>query len=189
MHFQPTSALAVSGIALYFCLYLVDMACNNTNKMTIKGFTLIEMMVVLLIVAILAAMAIPTFLPITARKQVNHALEIPEVYKRLIKSYYQMNRKFPDSNETVGMPESHLLISNTVRSVTLENGAMHIELGNRVIRELDGKIVSVQPLVVIGSPESPMDWACGYAAAPEGMEKAGENRTDIDRRYAPAACR
>lgn len=165
------------------------MADNNTNTMNARGFTLIEMMVVLLIIAILAAMAIPAYLPITARKQVNHALELPEVYKRLIKIYYQTSKKFPDANDAVGMPEPHFLISNTVRSVTLENGAMHIELGNRVIRELDGKIVTVQPLVVSGSPESPMDWTCGYAAAPEGMEKVGENRTDIDRRFAPAACR
>lgn len=153
------------------------------------GFSLMEMMVVLLIIAILAAMAIPTYLPVTARKQVNHALEIPEVYKLSIKTYYRMKKAFPESNEVIGMPDADKLISNTVRSVALENGAMHVELGNRVIRELDGKILSIQPLVVTGSPGSPVDWACGYAAAPEGMEKVGENRTDIEKKFLPAACR
>lgn len=154
-----------------------------------SGFTMIEMMVVLLIIAILAAMAIPTYLPITARKQVNHALEIPEVYKLSVKTYYGMKKKFPESNETIGMPDANKLISNTVRSVTLENGVLHVELGNRVIRQLDGKILSIQPLVVSGSPASPIDWACGYAVAPSGMEKVGENKTNIERRFLPVGCR
>lgn len=156
--------------------------------MNIRGFSLIELMVVLLIIAILAAMMIPINLPLTGRKQIRHALEIPEAYKDTIRSYYLINGKFPESNTELGIPLPEQLISTTVTRMTLEEGAMHVELGNKVLKDLKGKIISIQPLVVIGSPTSPIDWVCAYALAPEGMEKVGENRTDVGRRFVPSDC-
>ncbi len=157
--------------------------------MNIKGFSLIELMVVLLIVAILAAMAIPVNILPKGRKQVLHALEIPESYKSAVTAYYRIRGKFPDSNEDLGIPLPDKLISTAVVRMTLEKGAMHVEMGNKVLEVLNGKIISVQPVVVTDSPNSPIDWVCAFAAAPEGMEKVGENRTTIGPKFAPSVCR
>jgi type IV pilus assembly protein PilA len=157
--------------------------------MKIAGFSMIELMVVLLVIAILAAFALPLNLPLTGRKQINHALEIPEAYKSKIRAYYRFHGKFPESNKELGIPQPDKLISTTVTSMTLEAGAMHVELGNKVLAELKGKIISVQPVVVPDSPGSPIDWVCAYAPAPEGMEKVGVNRTDVGKSFPPSACR
>lgn len=156
---------------------------------TITGFTLIELMVVLLVMAILAAMAIPINLPLTGRKQIHHALQIPEAYKGAIYAFYRKHGRFPETNEELDMPRPEQLISTTVTSMTLENGAMHVQLGNSVLNDLKGKIVTIQPLVVTGSSRSPIDWSCAYMVPPPGMEKVGENRTDVDRRFVPSGCR
>jgi len=159
------------------------------SPMNTKGFSLIELMVVLLIIAILAAMAIPVNTLPKGRKQVLHALEIPEAYKTAITTYYRFRGKFPESNETLGIPLPDKLISTSVVRMTLEKGAMHVELGNKVLPVLKGKIISVQPVVVTDSPNSPIDWVCAFAKAPEGMEKVGENKTNIGPRFAPSICR
>ena len=54
---------------------------------------------------------------------------------------------------------------------------------------LEGQIVTLQSIVVKGSPASPMSWRCGYHDVPKGMEPVGENRTSLDRRYLPTSCR
>lgn len=149
---------------------------------------MIELMVVLLVMAILAAMVIPINLPLTGRKQVNHALQIPDTYKSKISSYYNHHLKFPESNEELGIPEPEKLISTTVTKMTVENGAMHVQLGNDVLKDLKGKIITVQPLLVSGSPTSPIDWICAYNSPPEGMERVGENRSNLKRSFVPSAC-
>ena len=46
---------------------------------------------------------------------------------------------------------------------------------------LKEKIISVRPIRVKGSPESPISWICGLSPVPEGMEAVGNNLTNIDR--------
>jgi type IV pilus assembly protein PilA len=69
------------------------------------------------------------------------------------------------------------------------DGALHVELGNRINALLDGQVLSLRPMVVTGSPESPISWTCGNAEPPVGMEAIGENRTTVDDRFLPPTCR
>ena len=69
------------------------------------------------------------------------------------------------------------------------DGAMHIEFGQLVNTNLKGSVITLQPLVVKDSPSSPMSWRCGKRPIPQGMEALGENRTTVDNKYLPAACR
>ena len=52
-----------------------------------------------------------------------------------------------------------------------------------------GEILSIRPLVVPGSPLTPLSWNCGYREAPTGMEPVGENRSTVEPKYVPSACR
>ena len=154
-----------------------------------KGFTLIELMIVISIIGILASIAIPQYHNYTARAQVSEALALVANIQPQVKDFYQAKGRFPKNNREAGVPAADKLIGNYIVSMTVEEGAIHAKLGNRIFDHLQDKIVSIQPMVVSGSPLSPISFICGYAKAPKGMEKVGVNKSDIDEFIVPHACR
>lgn len=154
-----------------------------------RGFTLIEMMVVVAIIAILALMALPSPDPAIARKQVTESMELVEDYKKLVTFYHKSAQVFLKNNQEAGIPAPNKLLGNYVDRIELVDGAFHVHFGNKAHPEIKDKTVSIQPIMVKGSPESPISWICGKAAVPEGMQAVGENRTDIDIKNLPLNCR
>ncbi len=153
------------------------------------GFTLIEMMVVVAIIAILALIALPSPDPAIARKQVTESMELIEDYKKLVAFYHKSAQVFLKNNQEAGMPPADKLLGNYVDRIDLVNGAFHIHFGNKAHGEIKNKTLSIQPIMVKDSPESPISWICGKAVAPDGMQAVGENRTDIDIKNLPLNCR
>jgi len=147
------------------------------------------MLVVLAIVAALAIMIIPSVYPVKARGQISESIKIADKLKPKIDAIYEVSQAFPKDNKQANLPEPRYLIGNYAKAITLENGALHIEMGNKSITPLKGKIVSLQPITVTDSPTSPISWICGYSKVPQGMQAAGKNNTDIKRELLPVACR
>ncbi len=154
-----------------------------------SGFTLIEMMVVVAIIAILALIALPSPDPAIARKQVVESLGLIEDYKKLVDYYYKSERVFLKNNEHAKIPPADKLLGNYVDRIELVEGAFHIRFGNKAHPDIKNKTLSVRPLMVKGSPESPMSWNCGKAAVPDNMQAVGQNRTDLDIKNLPLDCR
>lgn len=157
--------------------------------MRMRGFTLIELMIVVSIIGILAGVAIPSYQSYTARAQVAEALQIAGELKSYVADQYRHSGVFPANNGAAGVPEPDKLLGNYVKRIELENGAFHIHLGNKIRDGLDGKIISIRPIVVTGSPASPFSWVCGHSPAPDGMEAVGVDRTDVDKAMLPPPCR
>jgi type IV pilus assembly protein PilA len=155
----------------------------------IIGFTLMEMMVVLAIICILAAFALPIPQDNVSRKQIAESIELIEIYKKNIALYHQTNLKFPVDNAEASMPKPGQLIGNFVTRIELKGGAFHLYLGNKIHSGLKDKVISVRPIIVKGSPASPVSWICGYSAAPEGMITVGDNLTNVDKKHLPLGCR
>ena len=153
------------------------------------GFTLIELMIVVAIIGIMASLAIPSYQQYTVKTQPVDAMNMSEQLKDNIEVFYNKHHRMPRNNKEAGLPEPQHLISNYIKSVKVENGALHFQLGNKINQKLSDKILSIQPLTVDGSSASPIDWGCGYATAPDGMSKQGSNNTDIDHFYLPINCR
>ena len=153
-----------------------------------KGFTLIELMVVVSMIGILASVALPQYRSYIERTELVEALSMASTIREDVTHYYVENLEFPTNNKMTGIPEARYLIANSITSVTVEKGAFHIVLGNKVPKPLQGKTLSFRPAVVVGSPTSPISWLCGYDEAIEGMQAVGNNKTDIDETLLPSAC-
>ncbi|ENX2804242.1 pilin [Neisseria gonorrhoeae] len=67
-----------------------------------KGFTLIELMIVIAIVGILAAVALPAYQDYTARAQVSEAILLAEGQKSAVTEYYLNHGKWPKDNDKAG---------------------------------------------------------------------------------------
>jgi len=158
-------------------------------RMRSRGFTLIELMIVVSIIGILASIAIPAYQTYTIRAQVVEAFSLASELKGSVQEFRKERGRMPANNHEAGLPEPKFLIGNFVTRIDVHDGAMDIEFGNNANTNLTGKILTVQPLVVTGSPASPMSWRCGLRSIPKGMEAVGENRTTVDRKFVPASCR
>jgi type IV pilus assembly protein PilA len=154
-----------------------------------RGFTLVELVVVLGIVATLALMTIPSVMEKTVRDQVSEALPIAEVAKPPIALSWVAAQAMPADNAAAGLPAADKIVGNYVSSVAIEDGAIDITFGNRVNESLKGKILTLRPAVVADSPVVPVAWVCGNATVPGKMTVKGINRTDVPLLYLPLSCR
>ncbi|HQR22378.1 MAG TPA: pilin [Burkholderiaceae bacterium] len=154
-----------------------------------RGFTLIELMAVVAIIAILALMAVPIYRDKFIREQVVEAMRLTEIAKKPIAAAWAAAQSFPDDNAAIGLPVSDKVVSNYVKSLTVESGAIHVVFGNQASAALRGMTLSLRPAVVEDAPIVPVAWVCGYAATPEKMTVKSVNRTDVPKVWLPFNCR
>ncbi|EMT9967134.1 pilin, partial [Neisseria gonorrhoeae] len=93
-----------------------------------KGFTLIELMIVIAIVGILAAVALPAYQDYTARAQVSEAILLAEGQKSAVTEYYLNNGIWPENNGDAGVASSGEIKGKYVESVTVTNGVVTAEM-------------------------------------------------------------
>ena len=154
-----------------------------------SGFTLLELMVVVGIVAILALLAIPTYQDKFIRDQIAEALPLADITKPPVALQWALVQTFPADNAAAGLPVADKIVNNFIKSVAVQSGAIQITFGNHAHSAIAGKILTLRAAVVEDAPIVPITWVCGYATAPDKMTIKGENKTNIPPGYLPVRCR
>ncbi|ENS9152874.1 pilin, partial [Neisseria gonorrhoeae] len=110
-----------------------------------KGFTLIELMIVIAIVGILAAVALPAYQDYTARAQVSEAILLAEGQKSAVTEYYLNHGIWPKDNTSAGVasPASNIK-GKYVQKVEVNNGVVTATMASsNVNKEIQGKKLSL----------------------------------------------
>ena len=159
------------------------------RRSAMRGFTMIEMLVVIAIIAILAMVALPNTQDKLIRGQIAEALPLADIAKAPVAAMWGGVHSFPLDNAAAGLPAADKIVNNFIRGVVVDNGAIHLTFGNRANLLLKDKTLTLRPAVVDDAPVVPITWVCGYASAPDKMTLKGANKTDIPANYLPLICR
>ncbi|HEZ3403998.1 TPA: pilin [Neisseria meningitidis] len=156
-----------------------------------KGFTLIELMIVIAIVGILAAVALPAYQDYTARAQVSEAILLAEGQKSAVTEYYLNHGIWPKNNTSAGVASSATDIKGKyVKSVEVKNGVVTAEMkSSGVNKEIQGKKLSLWAKRQDGS----VKWFCGQPVTRTNANGADDVTADgngkIDTKHLPSTCR
>jgi type IV pilus assembly protein PilA len=137
-----------------------------------KGFTLIELMIVVAIIGILAAIALPAYQDYTARAQMSEALTLADGQKGAVTEYYADKGVFPGSNASAGIAAASYISGKYVAQVAVgTSGVITATMkASQVAAGITSTTLSLSPTASSGA----VQWAC---------------RSSAQNKYVPAACR
>jgi type IV pilus assembly protein PilA len=116
-------------------------------------------------------------------------MRLTDIAKGPIAVAWATTKTFPEDNTAAGLPTPDKVVSNYVKSLTVEAGAIHVVFGNQANGGLQGKTLSLRPAVVEDAPVVPVAWVCGFAAGPEKMTVMAGNKTNLPKNWLPVNCR
>ena len=161
----------------------------NLSQLRRAGFTWIELMFVLVVIAILALMAIPALQDSALKKQVKEGMALAEVAKKGVQAAWTATGEMPANNAQADLPPRHKIVGNMVTEVNVDAGAITLTYGNNASKALEGRKLTLRPAVMDDQPVVPIAWLCHNVPAPGGMEVRGRNQTDIQASWLPVECR
>lgn len=135
-----------------------------------RGFALIELMIVVAIIAILAALAIPAYQDYVARSQVSEGLGLATGAKLAVATYYGDTGRFPADNPAAGMAQPESVSGRYVESVSVDSsGRIAVLFGHEASDRIIGSTLQMSAIDRGGS----ITWQC----------------SGVDPRYLPSSCR
>jgi len=137
-----------------------------------QGFTLIELMIVVAIIGILAAIAIPAYQDYTIRAQVSEGLNLSGGAKAAVTEFYQDRGVYPTDNAEAGLEAAANILGKYVASVAAAGNVITVTYGVDAHAIINGQSVTMTATDNLGS----VSWACASGGG-------------IADKHLPAACR
>ena len=124
------------------------------------GFALIELMIVVAIIGILAAIAIPQFSAYRNRAYETEGYTLFEDVKKNISEFYDYRGFFPKNNEEAGLASPENIKGKYVESITVDGGVVKVKFYNEgfLSNNLKGKILTFRPAVSKNNPTGSVLW-------------------------------
>jgi type IV pilus assembly protein PilA len=166
-----------------------------------KGFTLIELMIVVAIIGILAAIAIPAYQNYTIRAQVTEGLNLADGWKTVMSEFFAQNGAFPTAVTHTATGASQTVMytpgattGKYVSDVTVKKGAIQITYGSTGQFVANKKLDTATLYIIPGiSSNNDIVWICGTANVPttspvDPSTTATSTDTNVSAQYLPSAC-
>ena len=161
-----------------------------------KGFTLIELMIVVAIIGILAAVALPAYQDYTIRAQVTESMALASGLKTAVADYFSASGAFPGTNALAVCGDGGGACAGSAATDNKGNyvtqiavggaGVLNVTFGNKANSAITGKILSLRPGLDTASNVS---WICGKATVPNGVTTTAADTTNVNPKYLPNSCK
>jgi type IV pilus assembly protein PilA len=138
----------------------------------LQGFTLIELMIVVAIIGVLAAIAIPAYQDYTIRAQVSEGLSLAGGAKTAVSEYFMDRGMWPTDNSSAGLADQHDIRGKYTEHIEVEDNVIEIKFGF----DSHSKIFDEKILLTATDNNGSLSWTCTSGGV-------------IQARHLPGACR